>query len=89
MITLPVYEKVYNGTIYYFMNQNNFSDIILKCPTYGTFSNFEGMSNQDTVVVSPTEYVVVMMLQQSRYVTSMSFLDGNIMSMETESPSPF
>ena len=89
MITLPVYEKVYNGTIYYFMNQNNFSDIILKCPTYGTFSNFEGMSNQDTVVVSPTEYVVVMMLQQSWYVTSMSFLDGNIMSMETESPSPF
>ena len=89
MITLPVYEKVYNGTIYYFINQNNFSDIILKCPTYGTFSNFEGMSNQDTVVVAPTEYVIVMMLQQSWYITSMSFLDENLISMETESPSPF
>ena len=87
MITLPVYGKVYNGTIYYVMNQNNFSDIIVKCPTYGTFSNFEGMTNQDTIVVSPTEYIILIMLQQSWYVVSMSFLDGNIMEMQTMTPS--
>ena len=88
MLTLPVYGTVFNGTMYYIMNQNNFSDIIVKCPTYGTFSNFEGMSNQDTIIVSPTEYVIVMMLQQSWYVVSMSFLDGNVMEMQSMTPSP-
>ena len=86
MITLPVYGKVYNGTIYYIMNQNNISDIVVKCPTYGTFSNFEGMSNQDTIVVSPTEYVIVIMLQQSWYVVSMSFFSGNEMEMQSMTP---